>query len=65
MADTDNKIRAKVLRTFNDAGSETTFTGGQDIELSKGDFANYQAAGLVVAIETAEPADTQTRKPRG
>lgn len=66
MSDTENQtIKAKTLRAFNDAGKEASYTAEQEIELSPGEFANFEAAGLVVAIAPAEPAETKTRTPRG
>ncbi len=38
---------ARVLKDFNDAGTEKTFRTGANIELTEGEFLNYAAAGLV------------------
>ena len=56
MSDTNTK-RAKIVRNFKDAGTETQFTAGDTVDLSEGAFANYQAAGLVEASDAdAAPA---------
>lgn len=44
-------IRARVLRDFNDAGTERRFTADKVVPLTEGEFDNFAAAGLV------EPAD--------
>lgn len=49
MSDTNTK-RAKIVRDFNDAGTETRFTAGATVELSEGAFVNYHAAGLVEEV---------------
>lgn len=49
MSDTNNK-RAKIVRDFNDAGTETRFTAGATVTLSEGAFVNYHAAGLVEEV---------------
>lgn len=41
------KIKAKVLREFNDAGTGERFAAGDSPEIDAGAFANYRAAGLV------------------
>jgi transcription antitermination factor NusG len=46
MSDTNTK-RAKIVRNFKDAGTETQFTAGETVNVSEGAFANYHAAGLV------------------
>lgn len=63
MSDTKTK-RAKIVRDFNDAGTETQFTAGATVEMNEGVFANYLAAGLVEAVadEPAAPAAPAGRK---
>ena len=50
MSDTKTK-RAKIVRNFKDAGTETQFTAGETVDVSEGAFANYHAAGLVKAAD--------------
>lgn len=50
MSDTKTK-RAKIVRNFKDAGTETQFTAGETVDVSEGAFANYHAAGLVEAAD--------------
>lgn len=57
MDDQKKTIRAKIVRDFADAGTETRFTAGQTVDIEEGSFANYQAAGLVEAADEAAPAD--------
>jgi hypothetical protein len=59
MSDTEKKtVRATVTRDFNDAGTERRFAKGETPDLSEGEFANYQAAGLVeVFVEEPAAAD--------
>jgi transcription antitermination factor NusG len=45
-----NTKRAKIVRDFNDAGTETRFTVGATVEISEGAFVNYHAAGLVEEV---------------
>lgn len=63
MSDTKTK-RAKIVRDFNDAGTETQFTAGATVEMTEGAFANYLAAGLVEAVadEPVAPAAPAGRK---
>ena len=63
MSDTKTK-RAKIVRDFTDAGTETQFTAGATVEMTEGAFANYLAAGLVevAADEPAAPAAPAGRK---
>ncbi len=49
--------RAKIVRDFKDAGTERSFSAGETVDLTAGEFANYEAAGLVEAASTAKPAD--------
>lgn len=66
MSDTENQmIKAKTLRAFNDASNEASYAADQEIALTQGEFTNFEAAGLVVAVPAAEPAETKTRTPRG
>ena len=60
MSDTKTK-RAKIVRDFKDAGTETQFTAGATVEMNDGAFANYLAAGLVEAAAD-EPAAPAGRK---
>lgn len=58
-------ISAKVLRDFNDAGSESRFTKGKAVPLEVGVFDNYRAAGLVeAASEDAATVGGAARAPR-
>lgn len=50
------KIKAVVVRNFNDAGTERNFTAGEEVELTAGEFTNYSAAGLVEAPKAAKNA---------
>lgn len=49
--------KAKVLRDFQDAGTEKSFKADEVVDLTEGEFVNYQAAGLVDAATEikAEP----------
>lgn len=51
--------KAKVLRDFNDAGTDKKFAGGDTVDLTEGEFTNYAAAGLVEAAATEAKADTK------
>ena len=55
MSDTDT-VRAQVLRNFTDAGTERAFEADQVVDLTKGEFANYRAAGVVDAAPEEAPA---------
>ncbi len=57
MSDTKTK-RAKILRDFNDAGTETRFTAGAIVNLTEGEFVNYKTAGLVEAAPDDTGDDT-------
>ena len=63
MSDTKIK-RAKIVRNFNDAGTDARFTAGDTVELSEGAFINYHAAGLVelVANEPTAPVEGEPAK---
>lgn len=63
MSDTKTK-RAKIVRDFNDAGTETQFTAGSVVEMSEGAFTNYQACGLVelAADEPTAPVEGEPAK---
>lgn len=63
MSDTDIKS-AKVLRDFKDAGTQRSFTQGQTVEITEGEFDNYAAAGLVGEPDTT-PAAAPATKPSG
>lgn len=60
MSDTETPTKsAKVLRDFKDAGTQRSFTQGQTVEITEGEFDNYAAAGLVGepdAVPAATPA---------
>ncbi|MGR6329211.1 hypothetical protein ACU5AX_09105 [Sphingomonas sp. XXL09] len=57
MSDAESQtVRAMPTRDFSDAGSERNFTVGQAVDLTAGEFANFQAAGLVKAEPTDAPA---------
>ena len=45
--------KAKVLRNFNDAGTNKRYATGEAIDLTEGEFTNYAAAGLVEAATGA------------
>lgn len=48
-----SKKQATVVRKFNDAGTGKSFAKDAVVELDPGEFANFEAAGLVRA-PTAE-----------
>ena len=56
-------VSAKVLRDFNDAGTERPFSQGATIEITPGEFANYEAAGLVAPVDGDTTAEPTGRKP--
>lgn len=63
MSETPKTVSAKILRDFNDAGTEKRFTAGETETLTVGEFANFKAAGLVELVETAAPAATPETTP--
>lgn len=62
MSDTKT-VRAKVLRDFNDAGSQSRFTKGKIVPLQADAFANYRAAGLVEEAPAETAAETPPEPP--
>ncbi|MAM37492.1 MAG: hypothetical protein CL949_17600 [Erythrobacter sp.] len=54
--------KAKVLRNFNDAGTNKRYAAGEAIDLTDGEFTNYAAAGLVEAATGAADAKADTKK---
>jgi hypothetical protein len=44
---------ATINRDFNDAGTEKSFKAGDTVQFEDGEFTNYEAAGLVTAVEAA------------
>jgi hypothetical protein len=57
MADTPKTKKATVLRDFRDAGTEREFKKDDTIDVTEGEFANYENAGLVA--ETGGKAAAQ------
>lgn len=65
--------RAHVIRDFNNSGTGERFTEGKTVEIEAGEFANYEAAGLVRAVAShdtkaapdakAAPSDDGKGKP--
>lgn len=53
-----NAVRAKILRNFNDDGTQRRFTANEVVPLDAGTFANYRAGGLVEAAPDEVPAQT-------
>ncbi|WP_313326093.1 hypothetical protein [Sphingobium yanoikuyae] len=49
--------RAKIVRDFKDAGTERSFIAGETVDLTAGEFANYEAAGLIEAVAATKAAD--------
>ncbi|MDF2983423.1 MAG: hypothetical protein K0Q69_3195 [Devosia sp.] len=62
MSDTTT-IRAKVLRDFNDAGSQSRFTKDKIVPMKPSLFDNYRAAGLVEAAPAEIVADAPAEPP--
>ena len=60
MTDTIETVEAKVLKTFRDEGTTKTYTKDDDVSLTKGEFANFEAAGLVEAKGAATDGDEKT-----
>mgnify|MGYP003348237271 CR=1 FL=1 len=54
--------KAKVLRDFRDAGTEREFKSGATVELTDGEFINYEAGGLVEAASTAAKTADEGKK---
>ena len=54
--------KAKVLRNFNDAGTNKRYAAGEAIDLTDGEFTNYAAAGLVEAATGTGDAKADTKK---
>jgi hypothetical protein len=44
------------LKTFNDAGTEKEYAGGKVHDFTAGEYANFEAAGLV-----REPTSAETK----
>ncbi|WP_312313164.1 hypothetical protein [Sphingobium yanoikuyae] len=49
--------RAKIVRDFKDAGTERSFSAGETVDLTAGEFANYEAAGLIEVAAATKTAD--------
>lgn len=56
MSDTENTVRGKATRDFNDAGTERNFEKGGEYDFTPGELRNYRLAGLVDPVEAAAPA---------
>ncbi|WP_047866759.1 hypothetical protein [Sphingomonas paucimobilis] len=56
MSDDTNTKKAKVVRDFKDAGTLRSFTAGETVMLTPGEFGNYVVAGLVAEPDADEPA---------
>lgn len=54
--------KAKVLRNFNDAGTNKRYAAGETIDPTDGEFTNYAAAGLVEAASAAADTKADTKK---
>jgi hypothetical protein len=63
MSETPKTVSAKILRDFNDAGTEKRFTAGETVEMLRGEYNNFAAGGLVELVETAAPAATPETTP--
>jgi hypothetical protein len=50
------KIKAVVVRNFNDAGTERSFDADTEVELTEGEFTNYLKAVLVAPPKGAKGA---------
>jgi hypothetical protein len=50
------KMRARIVKSFTDAGTGKRFAAGKVVQLTAGQLANYQAAGLVQPVKTAGTA---------
>lgn len=55
--------KAFIIRKFNDAGTEQSFTKGDIVDMNEGNFANYEAAGLVRTPTTEDRAAKSDTKP--
>ncbi|GAA3708518.1 hypothetical protein GCM10022268_17310 [Sphingomonas cynarae] len=62
MSDTPVMKKAKILREFNDAGTEQRYFAGKEHEFAEGVFENYRVAGLVEEVPTAAPVDGDAGK---
>lgn len=61
MTDTTAKIRKGfIIKDFRDAGTEANFSKGDTVELTAGEFTNYEAAGLVRAPDADAKASPKT-----
>lgn len=49
-------VRAVPVRDFTDAGTTRNFTAGEAVDLTEGEFANFEAAGLVTVEVAVSPA---------
>lgn len=54
--------KAKVLRDFRDAGTEREFKTGDNVELTDGEFINYEAGRLVEATSAAAKTAEDSKK---
>ncbi|MEK9213127.1 hypothetical protein [Sphingomonas sp. 2378] len=60
MTDT-TKFKAKVLRDFTDAGTETNYTKDQEVQLTAGELLNLTLAGLVEEVADAQPEEGKAK----
>jgi len=60
MTDTP-KFKAKVLRDFTDAGTETNYVKDQEVQLTAGELLNLTLAGLVEEVADAQPDEGKTK----
>ena len=56
MSDTENTVRGKATRDFNDAGTERHFEKGTEHDFTPGEIRNFGLAGLVEVVATPAPA---------
>ncbi|KQO57672.1 hypothetical protein ASF14_14655 [Sphingomonas sp. Leaf257] len=55
------KFKAKALRDFTDAGTETNYVKDQDLQLTAGELLNLTLAGLVEKVADAQPDEGKTK----
>lgn len=62
MSDTETQTKsAKVLRDFKDAGTQRSFVKDETVSITEGEYANYEAAGLVGEPDTTPAAAPATK----
>ena len=64
MSATPSTVRATVKRDFADAGTDRKFAEGEKHELSRGEYENYRAAGLVEPITDTASAPAKPKRGR-